>query len=580
MENREIAVLLSETADLMEIAGEDSFRIRSYRNAASTIESYPEPVTAILKDPDRKVTDIPGIGKGIAAVLAEIDGRGSFERRDEMLAKYPPTALELLKIQGLGPKSIRTIWDIYRVSTIDGLEKLCQEHKLQELPRMGAKLEEKVLRSIAGYRQRAGRFLLSFAQGVADELTEYLAKVEGVEKVTPAGSLRRGKETVGDLDLLVTGPGSEAALERFVNHPKVHEVLGRGVNKASVKFGLEGLQVDLRALPRESYGAGLQYFTGSKEHSVALRGRAQKMGLTLNEYALARIDSKTGEAKEVVARETEEEIYQALGLAWIPPELRENQGEIEAAETGKLPKLVQLRDMRGDLHMHTRDSDGRATLEEMAEAAHALGYEYVAITDHSKALAMANGMDEKRAIEFAHRVRDMDQRGLGLRVFSGVECDIRRDGVMDLENDALGELDLVIGSVHSYMNQESAEMTDRLLRALECPHLRVLGHPTGRVLLHRDPFPFDFEAVATEAARKNVYLEINASPERLDLTSSLVRAAKAKGCKFAINTDAHHPKHLANMRYGVSMARRGWLEASDVLNTLSAPEFARAIHAK
>lgn len=580
MENREIAVLLSETADLMEIAGEDSFRIRSYRNAASTIESYPESVSAILKDPEKKVTDIPGIGKGIAAVLEEIEQRASFERRDEMLAKYPPTALELLKIQGLGPKSIRTIWDIYRVSTIDGLEKLCQEHKLQELPRMGAKLEEKVLRSIAGYRQRAGRFLLSFAQSVADELTADLSQVEGVEKVTPAGSLRRGRETVGDLDLLVTGPGSEAALDRFVKHPKVHEVLGRGVNKASVKFGLEGLQVDLRALPRESYGAGLQYFTGSKEHGVALRGRAQKMGLTLNEYALARVDSK-----EVVARETEEEIYQALGLAWIPPELRENQGEIEAAVldgkgSGKLPQLIELHDIRGDLHMHTRDSDGRATLEEMAEAARALGYEYVAITDHSKALAMANGMDEKRAIEFAHRVRGMDQRGLGLRVFSGVECDIRRDGVMDLENDALGELDLVIGSVHSYMNQESAEMTDRLLRALECPHLRVLGHPTGRVLLHRDPFPFDFDAVAAEAARRNVYLEINASPERLDLTASLIRAAKAKGCKFAINTDAHHPKHLANMRYGVSMARRGWLEASDILNTLPAAEFARAIHAQ
>ena len=580
MENREIAVLLSETADLMEIAGEDSFRIRSYRNAASTIESYPESVSAILKDPEKKVTDIPGIGKGIAAVLEEIEQRASFERRDEMLAKYPPTALELLKIQGLGPKSIRTIWDIYRVSTIDGLEKLCQEHKLQELPRMGAKLEEKVLRSIAGYRQRAGRFLLSFAQSVADELTADLSQVEGVEKVTPAGSLRRGRETVGDLDLLVTGPGSEAALDRFVKHPKVHEVLGRGVNKASVKFGLEGLQVDLRALPRESYGAGLQYFTGSKEHGVALRGRAQKMGLTLNEYALARVDSK-----EVVARETEEEIYQALGLAWIPPELRENQGEIEAAVldgkgSGKLPQLIELHDIRGDLHMHTRDSDGRATLEEMAEAARALGYEYVAITDHSKALAMANGMDEKRAIEFAHRVRGMDQRGLGLRVFSGVECDIRRDGVMDLENDALGELDLVIGSVHSYMNQESAEMTDRLLRALECPHLRVLGHPTGRVLLHRDPFPFDFDAVAAEAARRNVYLEINASPERLDLTASLIRAAKAKGCKFAINTDAHHPKHLANMRYGVCMARRGWLEASDILNTLPAAGFARAIHAQ
>ena len=575
MENREIARMLWETADLMEIAGEDGFRIRSYRNAASAIEGYPESISAILKDPEKKVTDIPGIGKGIASALEEIEQRGSFERRDQMLEVYPPTALELLKIQGLGPKGIRTLFEHYRVSTIDGLEKICQEHKLQELPRMGAKLEEKVLRSIAAYRQRAGRFLLSFVYGVADELGVFLKAIPGVESVTPAGSLRRGKETVGDLDLLATGPGAEAALDPFTKHPKVHEVLARGANKASVKFGLEGLQVDLRALPKESYGAALQYFTGSKEHSIPLRARAQKMGMTLSEYSLSRVDTK-----EIVARETEEQIYEALGLRWIPPELRENQGEIEAAEAGTLPKLVELGDIRGDVHMHTIETDGRATLDEMAEAAREHGYQYVAITDHSKALAMANGLDEKRAVAFAHQVREMDQSGLGIRVFSGIECDIRRDGTMDLENDALAELDFVIGSVHSYMNLEAAEMTDRLLRALECPHLRALGHPTGRILLNRDPYPFDFEAVATVAARRNVYLEINASPERLDLTASLVRAAKARGAKFVISTDAHHPKHLANMRYGVLMARRGWLEAGDILNTLPVDQFARAIKSK
>src|SRR5580704_16021304 len=559
----------------MEVAGEDSFRIRSYRNAAGVIEGHPESISSILKNPERKVTDIPGIGKGIAAVLQEIEQRGSFERRDEMLEKYPESALELLKIQGLGPKSIRVLFEQLQITSIDSLERACREQKLRELPRMGAKLEEKVLRSIAAYRQRQGRFLLNFAQRAADELTEYLSTVEGIEKITPAGSLRRGKETVGDLDLLVTGPGAPAALEKFVAHPKAEEVLGKGENKASIKYGHEGLQVDLRALGSESYGAALQYFTGSKEHSVALRQRALKMGLTLNEYGLAKVDGG-----EIVARRTEEEIYEALGLAWIPPELRENSGEIEAAAARKLPKLIEPSQIRGDLHMHTTETDGRATLEEMAEAARAMGYEYIAITDHSKALAMANGLDEKRAIAFAHLVREMDQSGLGLRVFSGIECDIRRDGVMDLEDDALGELDLVIGSVHSYMNQESAEMTDRLLRAIECPHLRVLGHPTGRILMHRDPFPFDFEAVASAAARKNVYLEINASPERLDLTAALIRAAKARGCKFAISTDAHHPKHLANMRYGVSMARRGWLQPSDILNTLPAAQFAAAIHAK
>jgi DNA polymerase (family 10) len=576
MDNRAIARLLNETGDLMEIAGEDSFRIRSYRNAAAVIESHPEQISAILKDPDRKVTEIPGIGKGIAAILAEIEQRGSFERRDEMIEKYPAGALELLKIQGLGPKSIRLLFETYRCATIDDLERLCQEHKLRELPRMGAKLEEKVLRSIAGYRQRAGRFLLSFAQGVADELGAYLQLPGDV--FTPAGSLRRGRETVGDLDLLVAGPGAANALEKFVAHPKMQEVLGKGPNKASIKYGHEAIQVDLRALPMESYGAGLQYFTGSKEHGVALRQRAQKMGLTLNEYMLSRIDTN-----ERVAGATEEEIYAALGLAWIPPELRENWGEIEAAANGTLPKLVELSRIRGDLHMHTTETDGRASLEEMAEAAAGRGYEYIAITDHSKALAMANGLDETRAVAFAHQLRDqskeMHQR-FGLRVFSGLECDIRRDGLMDLENDALAELDFVIGSVHSHMNLEPAEMTDRLMRALECPSLKMLGHPTGRILLHREPFPFDFDLIATEAARRNVYLEINSSPERLDLGPSLIRAAKAKGCKFVINTDAHHPKHFANMSYGVRMARRGWLESGDILNTLPLADFTRSIHAK
>jgi len=575
MENRAIARLLAETGDLMEIAGEDSFRIRSYRTAAAVIEGYPEQLSAMLKNPEKKLTDIAGIGKGIAAVIQEIEQRGSFERRDEMLGKYPATALELLKIQGLGPKSIRLLYETYRVETVDDLERICREQKLRDLPRMGAKLEEKVLRSIASYRQIQGRFLLSFAQRVADELIEYLGGVAGVEKVTPAGSLRRGKETVGDLDILVTGPGAEGALDAFVAHPKVHEVLGKGPNKASVKYSLEGVQVDVRALPAENYGAALQYFTGSKDHNVALRSRAQKMGMTLNEYGLARVE---GGAR--LASATEEEIYAALGLDWIPPELRENSGEIEAAAEHRLPRLIEQGHIRGDLHMHTTESDGRVSLEEMAEAARARGLEYIAITDHSKALAMANGLDEKRAVAFAHHVREMDQSGFGVRVFSGIECDIRRDGEMDLENDALAELDWVIGSVHSYMNLEAAEMTDRLLRALECPHLRVLGHPTGRILLHREPFPFDFEAIAAVAARRNVHLEINASPERLDLSGPLIRAAKAKGCKFVISTDAHHPKHLANMGYGIRMARRGWLGPDDVVNTRSADEFAKAIGSK
>ena len=575
MENREIARILSETADLMEIAGEDGFRIRSYRNAASGIESYPERIADIASNPNRKITEVPGIGKGIGGAIVDLLSRGSFDKRDELLQRFPAGALEFLKIQGLGPKSIAVIWDHFRIGTIDELEKLCQEQKLRVLPRMGAKLEEKVLRSIAAYRQSAGRFLLSFGTRAADEMIGYLGETEGLERLSPAGSLRRGKETIGDLDILVTGPGAPQALESFFKHPKVHDVLGRGGNKGSVRFGLEGLQIDLRALSSESYGAAMQYFTGSKDHNVNLRTRALKMGLTLSEYGLVRIEDNVR-----VAGETEEEVYEKLGLRWIPAELRENCGEIEAALEGSLPKLVELSEIRGDLHMHTRETDGRATLEEMAEACRERGYDYIAITDHSKVMAMSNGLDEHRVVAFAKRVREMDVDRLGIRVLSGIECDILRDGAMDLADDALAELDVVIGSVHSHMNLEPAEMTDRLLRALECPHLKIIGHPTGRILMHRDPYPFDFERVAAEAARRGVWLEINASPERLDLNGPLLRIAKSKGAKFVISTDAHHPKHLLNMPFGVLMARRGWLESGDIMNTLPYEEFRQALGAK
>ncbi len=572
MQNKEIARLLSETADLMEIAGEDSFRIRSYRNGATAVEGYPERIADILKDPERKVTDVPGIGKGLAFVLEDLIARGSCERRDVLLQKFPPGALEFLKIQGLGPKSIALLFEHYRVGTIDELEQLCMEQKLRVLPRMGAKLEEKVLKSIAQYRQRTGRYLLSYAEDMAGELTAYLGETPGIEQITPAGSLRRGRETVGDLDLLVTGPAASEVLERFVRFPRVEEVLARGENKASAKVGREGLQVDVRALPRESFGAALQYFTGSKDHNVALRTRAVKMGFKLSEYGLYRSADDTR-----VAGQTEAEVYEALGLRLIPPELRENLGEIERAAEDRLPELVEMGSIRGDLHMHTTESDGRASLEEMAAAARERGYEYIAITDHSKSLAMTNGLDEARAVAFAAHVRELNRDGGGPRIFSGLECDIMKDGAMDLANDALAELDIVIGSVHSHMNMEAAEMTDRLLRALECPSLRVLGHPTGRILLHRDAFPFDFERVVDEAVRRGVWLEINSSPERLDLGAHMIRTAKARGAKFIISTDAHHPKHLRSMRFGVITARRGWLAPADIMNTLPVEPFAAAL---
>jgi DNA polymerase (family 10) len=573
MENREIARLLAETADLMEIAGEDAFRVRSFRNGAAAVENYPENLCEMAAQAPRRLTEIPGIGKSLAAAIEEICRRGSFERRDLLLAKYPPTALELLKIQGLGPKTIGLVWEHYRVSTVDDLERLCKEQKLRLLPRMGPKLEEKILRSITLYRQSAGRFLLNFADQTCRQIIEYLSGIEGIERITPAGSLRRGKETVGDLDLLVTGPNASAALDRFTQFPEIVELLGHGANKASAKIGPQAIQVDIRALPSDSYGAALQYFTGSKEHNIALRNRALKLGYSLSEYGLFTLADE-----RKVAGRTEEEIYEQLGLLWIPPELRENQGEIEAAAEGRLPRLVRFDQIHGDLHVHTSESDGRASLEEMAQAAREMGYSYLAVTDHSKALAMANGLDEARVIAFARKVRELNARGdLGIRILAGIECDIRRDGTMDLADDALAELDLVIGSIHSYMNLEPAEMTDRLLRALESPYLHVLGHPTGRLLLAREGYAYDFERVAEEAARRNVALEINASPERLDLYDARLRAAKARGCRFVITTDAHHPRHLENMRYGVMMARRGWLEASDVLNTLCWDELARTL---
>ena len=573
MHNREIARLLWETADLMEIAGEDSFRIRSYRNGATAVEGHTESVAAILADPSRKLIGIPGIGKGLAFVVQEVVTRGSNERRDELLARFPPASLEFLKIQGLGPKSIALLFQHFQVQSIDELEQLCLAQKLRELPRMGAKLEEKVLRSIAQYRLRTGRFLLSFAERTAEELLEALRATPGVAGAAAAGSLRRGRETVGDLDLLVTGPDPEPALDVLASHSRTYEILSRGVNKISATLGREGFQVDVRALPKESFGAAMQYFTGSKEHNVAIRIRAVRMGLKLSEYGLFRVDD---EAR--VAGETEEEVYRALGLQWIPPEIRENQGEIELAEVDGLPRLIEQADLRGDLHMHTTATDGRATLEEMAEAARLLGYEYIAITDHSKALAMSNGLDESRAVAFAKQVREINARGdLGIHVFSGLECDIMRAGELDLSDDALAELDLVIGSVHSHMNLEPAEMTDRLLRAVEAPSLRILGHPTGRLLLNRESYLFDAERVFAAAVANRVALEINASPERLDLSGTMARMAKSKGARFAISTDAHHPKHLPGIRYGISTARRGWIEKADVLNTLPKEELIRVL---
>jgi DNA polymerase (family 10) len=578
MENSEIARLLYETADLLEIAGEDPFRVRSYRNAAQSLETFPEKIDEIVRNPDQKAGDkqllaISGIGKGMVAKLREICATGDLDVHQQLLQKFPPGALEMLRIQGLGPKGIALIWSAYRAANLDELEQLCREGKLRLLPRMGEKLEQKILKSIEAYRRSAGRFLISAAERAADEVVEYLRQGPDADqlRVTCAGSLRRGKETIGDLDLLVTGGRADEQIEHLLKYPKVLEVIARGENKVSVRLP-EAMQVDVRFLEPGSYGAAMQYFTGSKEHNVSLRARAIRMGFKLSEYGLFRAADE-----HMVAGAGEEEIYSTLGLDYIAPELRENWGEIEAAAEHRLPRLVEPGDIQGDLHMHTSATDGRLSIREMAEAARARGLRYIAITDHSKALAMTNGLDERRLLEQIKEVRQVNSEMEGFRILAGIEVDIHRDGRLDLDDEALAQLDIVVASVHSYMQIEPEEMTDRLLRAFENRYLNVLAHPTGRQLLSREPYRFDLERILGEAAKRGIHLEINSSPERLDLNEQNARRAKEKGVKLVISTDAHHTRHLPNIKFGVKMARRAWLEAADVLNTLPAEQFLKAL---
>jgi DNA polymerase (family 10) len=575
MENRNIASIFYETADLMEIRGDDSFRIRSYRRAAEAVEGLPYRIADIAAD-QKKLLEIPGIGKGMAANIQQLVGEGRLSVHEELLQKYRPSMLDLLKIQGLGPKTIALIWDTYQVCDLEGLEKLAREGKIRELPRMGEKHEQKILKGIEDFRRIGGRFLLDAAERTAEKLTEFLAEMPGIDKITAAGSLRRGRDTVGDLDILITGPCCaddrlDPLLEKIAAFPGITEVLARGGNKISFRLR-SGMQVDVRTLKPESFGAALQYFTGSKTHNVSIRQRALRLGYTLSEYSLSRVDNG-----ERVAGSTEEEVYAALGLDYIPPELRENQGEIEAAERHGLPKLIELSDIRGDVHMHTVETDGRCTIEEMIGAARERGYEYMAITDHSKNLAFANGLDDKRASEHVKRIREAGKRAEGITVFAGIEVDILAEGELDLSGDVLGEMDIVIASVHSHFQQEPKQMTDRLLRALGSGHISLLGHPTGRILLRRDGYDFDLDAVFRAAVEHHVAMELNAYPDRLDLCDRHLKIAKDRGVRIVINTDSHHTSHMEKMRFGVVQARRAWLTREDVLNTLPAAEFAAAM---
>ena len=579
MDNPTMARLLAETADLLEIDGGDGFRIRSYRHAAEAAEQTTVDLVAAAPSTAR-LMEIPGIGKGMAANLQAIAVSGTLPLREELLAKYGAGVLELLKLPGMGPKTVALLWSAAQIASIDQLSEAIEAGHLAGLPRMGEKQIEKLRKGIDDYRRSAGRFRIDVAEEAAGRIAAYLLAFDGIERVTPAGSLRRGRETVGDLDLLVTGSAcapehTAAAVEHVAAYPGIHDLIAKGENKVSFHLS-NGLQVDVRLLPSACYGAALQYFTGSKAHNVALRQRALKMGYTLSEWALARLDDDS-----VVAAATEEEIYAALGMNWIPPELRENLGEIEAAARHTLPRLIEQADLRGDLHMHTDSSDGHNTIGEMAEAALACGYRYIAITDHSKNLAMTNGLDEKRALEQMERVREVDRRMEGrIRVFTGIEVDILADGSLDLDDEVLAGMEVVIASVHTRFEQGREEMTARVLKAIENPYVRILGHPTGRLLLRREPFALDMGTVLRRAAELGVAVEHNAAPDRLDLNDRDLRLAKELGCRIVINSDSHDARNLGRMDYGLRQLRRAWLWSEDVLNTLGAKEFLAALRPK
>ncbi|MFN7918021.1 MAG: DNA polymerase/3'-5' exonuclease PolX [Vicinamibacterales bacterium] len=556
MDNAGVSRILGEIADLLEIKGENPFKIRAYRNGADIVANHPHDVAALDA---RGLQEIPGIGKDLAARIREIAESGDAQFHRELLAEFPPTILDLLGLQGVGPKTVATLYTALGVRTLDDLEAAAKDGRVRALKGMGPKKEALILKAIAERRQHGGRHLLPDTHEAAAACVAYLHGHAPAAQIDAVGSLRRGQESCGDIDILATG-ADQALMDTFIQYPLVERVLGHGDTKSSVRIR-GGFQIDLRIVAPESRGAAMQYFTGSKAHNIVLRDRAIGRGLKLNEYDLFRVDDDVR-----VAGADEQGIYDALGLAWVPPELREDRGEIAAAEARALPVLIQHADLRGDLHMHTTETDGRASISEMAQAAHAAGLEYIAITDHSKNLAMANGLDEPRALAHAARVRAEDGRH-GVRLLAGIECDILADGTMDLADDCLAALDIVVASVHSAFGQDRQQMTDRILRAIENPHVDVLGHPTGRLILKRSPYALDIEAIIEAAARHHVAIEINSQVDRLDLNDSQARLARDRGVRIIISSDAHSPQALAVTRWGVMQARRAWLTPADVLNT-------------
>ncbi|MDE0829487.1 MAG: DNA polymerase/3'-5' exonuclease PolX [Vicinamibacterales bacterium] len=562
MDNASLARVSSDIGDLLEIKGANPFKIRAYRNAADIIDHTAERV-AHLTEAD--VRGIPGIGKDLAAKIRELVDTGELIYFDALRQEFPASILDMLRLQGVGPKTVGLLYAELGIETLEELEAAASDGRLRQLKGMGAKKEQLLLRSLAEHRSHVGRHLVGRTDAIATRLTEYLRMEAPEATIFPVGSLRRGRETCGDIDLLAVN-ATDALMPHFTRFPDVERILGQGPTKSSALLR-GGVQVDLRVAAAESAGAAAQYFTGSKAHNIAVRDIALQRGLKLNEYGLFRVADG-----EYVAGAAESDVYEARGLAYVPPELREHRGEIAAAATRSLPHLVERSDLRGDLHSHTTATDGKTDVETMATAARDAGLEYLAITDHSQALAMANGLDERRALAHATHIREVNARLEGITLLAGIECDIRADGTLDLADDCLAELDLVVASVHSAFGQGAQQMTDRLLRAIDSPFVDIIGHPTGRLLLRRDPYALNLEQVLDAAARCGVAMEINSQIHRLDLSDSHARLARDREVKLVISTDAHAPAAFELLRWGVTVARRAWLEPGDVLNTLGAED--------
>ncbi len=578
MENIEIAAVLDELADLLEIKGSNPFRIRAYRNAVRTVSGLTRSLASML-EAGEDLTELPAVGKDMSAHIAELVETGGLTRLDEVSREVPRSLVQLVKLDGVGPKKAKKLWESLDVTTVDQLEEALRAGRVESLEGFGAISVGKILRSIEDFRRYSGRFLLSQADDLISPLVAYLSDAPGAQRVEVAGSYRRRVETIGDVDLLVQAElPAPAIMERFTGFGSVERVVSAGETRGAVVLR-SGLEVDLRIVPPRSFGAALHYFTGSKEHNVALRQLAQRQGLRVNEWGVFRLPEGVDpedvgkEDGERVAGETEESVFEILGFPAIPPVLRENRGEIAAARSGALPEPVSLEDIRGDLHMHSTWSDGKASVQEMAEGCRARGYEYLAISDHSPALAMVQGVTPEKAAEQWAEI-DRVQEGVdGITIFKSLEVDILRDGSLDMTDDVLEGLDLVLISVHSLMDMDQTTMTDRVITAMRHPQVDILAHPTGRLLGRREPYRLDVEAVLQAAVDLDVAVEINANPNRLDLNDVHARRAKELGLKVAISTDAHSVQRLDHMSYGVDQARRGWLEKKDVLNAMTVDRF-------